>query len=68
MGPAGGSLPGACVGVGGSEMPDWKQECDLKTGIQSKNREAGEVLMKFIREQIFHPVFHIIPLQKTLQN
>ena len=23
--------------------------------------------MKFIREQIFHPVFHITPLQKTLQ-
>lgn len=39
MGPAGGSLPGACVGVGGSEIPDWKQESNLKTGIQSKTEK-----------------------------
>lgn len=38
MGPAGGSLTGVCVGVKESEIPHWKEECDLKTGIQSKTK------------------------------
>lgn len=36
MGPAGGSLTGVRVGVEGSEIPHWKEECDLETGTQSK--------------------------------
>lgn len=64
MGPAGNSLPGGCVGVGGNAISGWKPECDVKTGIPSKT----ETKVKFIREQIFHPIFHIPPLQKATSN
>lgn len=58
MGPAGNLLPGGCVGVGGSVILGWKQECDVKTGIPSKTEKK----VKFITEKIFH----ISPLQKAI--
>lgn len=49
MGPAGTLLPGGCVGVGGSVISGWKQECDVKTGIPSKTEKV-----KFITGKIFY--------------